>query len=154
MYPMDRMRRLSNPWRMMMTETKRTVLLVDDDDDFLFQHRLHLETAGFNVLVAHGQKEAEAILAQQRPDLAVIDVMMENPDAGFTLCHRIRKQDPSIPGDPGHLGQQRDGPGLHAFHRRAAVLDQGRRPVGQADPLRAAPARDRPRLQPAGSEES
>jgi CheY-like chemotaxis protein len=88
-----------------MTETqvKRTVLLVDDDDDFLFQHRLHLETAGFDVLVAHGQKEAEAILAGvpgtpgRRPDLAVIDVMMENPDAGFTLCHRIRKQDPSIP---------------------------------------------------------
>ena len=79
------------------TETKRTVLLVDDDEDFLFQHRLHLETAGFNVLVAHGSEEAEAILAQQRPDLAVIDVMMENPDAGFTLCHRIRKQDASIP---------------------------------------------------------
>ncbi len=78
-------------------QIKRTVLLVDDDDDFLFQHRLHLETAGFTVLVAHGQKEAEAILAQQRPDLAVIDVMMESPDAGFVLCHRIRKQDPSIP---------------------------------------------------------
>ena len=30
------------------------MLLVDDDDDFLFQHRLHLETAGFDVLVAHG----------------------------------------------------------------------------------------------------
>jgi CheY-like chemotaxis protein len=83
----------------MMSEpqSQRTVLLVDDDDDFLFQHRLHLETAGFNVLVAHGQKEAEVFLARQRPDLAVIDVMMENPDAGFTLCHRIRKQDASIP---------------------------------------------------------
>ena len=78
-------------------QSQRTVLLVDDDDDFLFQHRLHLETAGFNVLVAHGQKEAEVFLARQRPDLAVIDVMMENPDAGFTLCHRIRKQDASIP---------------------------------------------------------
>lgn len=82
-----------------MTEARaqRTVLLVDDDDDFLFQHRLHLETAGFQVLVAHGQKEAEALLARQRPDLAVIDVMMESPDAGFTLCYRIRKQDPTIP---------------------------------------------------------
>lgn len=85
------------------TEVKRTVLLVDDDDDFLFQHRLHLEAAGFEVLLARGQKEAEAVLAGapgtpgRRPDLAVIDVMMETPDAGFTLCHRIRKQDPSIP---------------------------------------------------------
>jgi CheY-like chemotaxis protein len=32
-----------------------------------------------------------------RPDIAVVDVMMENPDAGFVLCHRIRKKDPSIP---------------------------------------------------------
>ena len=91
--------RPENPERLdeRQPNTKRTVLLVDDDDDFLFQHRLHLETAGFNVLLAHGQKEAEALLARQRPDLAVVDVMMENPDAGFMLCHRIRKQDPSIP---------------------------------------------------------
>ena len=79
------------------TESKRTVLLVDDDDDFLFQHRLHLETAGFNVVVARGRQEAEEMLARQRPDLAVIDVMMESPDAGFTLCHHIRKLDPAIP---------------------------------------------------------
>jgi CheY-like chemotaxis protein len=79
------------------TQTKKTVLLVDDDDDFLFQHRLHLETAGFDVAVAHGRKEAEEMLAKKLPDLAVIDVMMESPDAGFTLCHRIRKLDPAVP---------------------------------------------------------
>ena len=79
------------------SNTKKTVLLVDDDDDFLFQHRLHLETAGFDVVVAHGRQEAEELLANKRPDLAVIDVMMESPDAGFTLCHRIRKLDPAIP---------------------------------------------------------
>ena len=119
------------------TEPKRTVLLVDDDDDFLFQHRLHLETAGFHVLAAHGQKEAEAILARQRPDLAVIDVMMENPDAGFTLCHRIRKQDPSIPVILVTSVNSETGLDFDAFDRRTAVLDQGRRAVGQADPLRA-----------------
>ena len=32
-----------------------------------------------------------------RPDVAVVDVMMEYPDAGFVLCHHIRKKDPSIP---------------------------------------------------------
>jgi len=83
--------------KMTETQTKKTVLLVDDDDDFLFQHRLHLETAGFDVTVARGRQEAEELLAKQLPDLAVIDVMMESPDAGFTLCHRIRKLDPAIP---------------------------------------------------------
>ena len=26
-----------------------------------------------------------------------LDVMMENPDAGFTLCYHIRKKYPSVP---------------------------------------------------------
>jgi CheY-like chemotaxis protein len=80
-----------------MANDKPTVLLVDDDDDFLFQQRVQLEEAGFNVISAQGQAEAEELLAKQRPDLAVVDVMMENPDAGFVLCHHIRKLDASIP---------------------------------------------------------
>jgi CheY-like chemotaxis protein len=75
----------------------RTVLLVDDDSDFLFQQKVQLEAAGFQVLTAAGQKQAEEILAQHRPDLAVVDLMMDNPDTGFTLCYRIRKKDPTIP---------------------------------------------------------
>jgi CheY-like chemotaxis protein len=75
----------------------RTVLLVDDDGDFLFQQKLQLEAAGFHVLTAAGQRQAEEILAEHRPDLAVVDLMMDNPDTGFTLCYRIRKKDPSIP---------------------------------------------------------
>ena len=34
----------------------RTVLLVDDDGDFLFQQKLQLEAAGFHVLTAAGQR--------------------------------------------------------------------------------------------------
>jgi CheY-like chemotaxis protein len=80
-----------------MTTDKPVVLLVDDDEDFLFQQRLQLEDAGFEVVAAHGQSQAEKLLAGRRPDVAVLDVMMENPDAGFVLCHHIRKHDPSIP---------------------------------------------------------
>jgi len=82
-----------------MTEIqdKPTVLLVDDDDDFLFQHRLQLEAAGFQVVAAEGKAKAEEILAKFVPDLAVLDVMMEDPDAGFTLCHHIRKRYPEVP---------------------------------------------------------
>lgn len=80
-----------------MTIDKPLVLLVDDDEDFLFQQRLQLEKAGFEVVAAHGRRAAEGILAERRPDVAVVDVMMENPDAGFVLCHHIRKSDPTIP---------------------------------------------------------
>jgi CheY-like chemotaxis protein len=80
-----------------VTTDKPLVLLVDDDEDFLFQQRLQLEKAGFEVVAAHGRSAAEGILADRRPDVAVVDVMMENPDAGFVLCHHIRKSDPTIP---------------------------------------------------------
>jgi CheY-like chemotaxis protein len=76
---------------------KPLVLLVDDDEDFLFQQRVQLQDAGFEVLTAHGQSQAETVLADHQPDIAVIDVMMENPDAGFVLCHHIRKKMPTVP---------------------------------------------------------
>jgi two-component system, OmpR family, response regulator len=82
---------------MNFNDDRKTVLLVDDDGDFLFQQRLQLEKAGFHVLPAANGDEARRLLDQQMPDLAVVDVMMENPDAGFTLCYQIRKRDPSIP---------------------------------------------------------
>lgn len=80
-----------------MATERPLVLLVDDDEDFLFQQRVQLQDAGFEVITAHGQSQAEKVLAERRPDVAVVDVMMENPDAGFVLCHHIRKKLPSIP---------------------------------------------------------
>ena len=52
---------------MTIANEKPTVLLVDDDDDFLFQHRLQLEKAGFNVIVAQGQGPAEKSSASSAP---------------------------------------------------------------------------------------
>jgi len=82
---------------MTATPERPAVLLVDDDSDFLFQQKLQLETAGFEVLAAAGEAQARQLLVGRRPDLAVLDVMMDNPDAGFTLCYHIRKTDPTIP---------------------------------------------------------
>lgn len=79
-----------------MTES-RTILVVDDDPDFILQQRLQLEAAGFRVLSADGQAKAEALLATEKPDLAILDLMMENFDAGFVLSHRIKKTYPGTP---------------------------------------------------------
>lgn len=82
----------------MMDETRTaTILLVDDDEDFLFQERTMLESAGFEVITAGGRAEAEDRLKDLRPDLAVVDLMMEELDAGFTLCYQIKQKDASIP---------------------------------------------------------
>jgi CheY-like chemotaxis protein len=75
----------------------KTILVVDDDIDFLDQQKLLLETAGYQVLTAEGRRPAERLLDGRRPDLAVIDLMMEEMDGGFTLCYHIKRKDPTIP---------------------------------------------------------
>jgi CheY-like chemotaxis protein len=75
----------------------KTILVVDDDFDFINQQKVRLEKAGFNVVTAESQRRAEELLSQTRPDLAVVDLMMEYKDSGFALCYHIKKKDPSIP---------------------------------------------------------
>jgi CheY-like chemotaxis protein len=76
---------------------KTTVLLVDDDLDFLEQHKLLLLAKGFEVLTAESQAQAEQLLMTVRPDVAVLDLMLEHVDGGFALCYHIKKLDPKIP---------------------------------------------------------
>jgi DNA-binding response OmpR family regulator len=76
---------------------KKVVLLVDDDIDFLFQMRFYLEKQDFEVLAAESQKEAEKLLETVKPDIAVIDLMMEQEDSGFILSYRLKNQYPQVP---------------------------------------------------------
>jgi two-component system alkaline phosphatase synthesis response regulator PhoP len=74
-----------------------TILVVDDDPDFLAQIRLQLQAAGFQVLSAGSVKEADEVLAENWPDLVVADLMMDFMDAGLVLAHRVKKKDPKTP---------------------------------------------------------
>ena len=75
---------------------KKKVLIVDDDFDFMEQLEMML-SANFDVIKAGGQVSAEELLKTEIPDIAVIDLMMENTDGGFALSYHIKKLNPSIP---------------------------------------------------------
>lgn len=75
----------------------KTILVVDDDVDYRDMERIQLEAAGYTVLAADGEKQAQEMLAKQKPDLALVDLMLEHVDGGFALCHRIKVMDPNIP---------------------------------------------------------
>lgn len=75
----------------------QTVLLVDDDEDFRYQQRLQLEAAGFTVIEAQSAKEAEELLGNNTIHLAVVDLLMEQADSGFTLCYHLKKKYPNLP---------------------------------------------------------
>jgi CheY-like chemotaxis protein len=74
-----------------------TILIVDDDIDYLFQTKLKLEQLGFKTITADSQREAELILEKTKPDLAILDLMMENEDSGFILSYKIKKKYPDVP---------------------------------------------------------
>lgn len=81
----------------MPSNTNKTILIVDDDLDYLFQLKLQVEKFGFKVIVAESQKEAENLLASVKPDLAILDLMMENDDSGFILCYKMKRKYPDVP---------------------------------------------------------
>lgn len=76
---------------------KQTILVVDDDADFLEQMRVQLEAAGYAVVTAAGQAKAEEALARGLPDLLLVDLMMEQADGGFSLCYHAKRRNPDLP---------------------------------------------------------
>ncbi|HNQ59515.1 MAG TPA: response regulator [Bacteroidales bacterium] len=71
------------------------ILLVDDDIDFVFIQKAFLEKEGFQVITA-GDKFAGFERARaEKPDLAILDVMMTTDQEGFEMAREMRK-DPQL----------------------------------------------------------
>jgi DNA-binding response OmpR family regulator len=77
-----------------MSELKnKKILLVDDDLDLLEQHKLLFESKGYLVLTADNSKDGFDLFKKEKPDAAVIDLIMEQHDSGFILCYKIKKEE-------------------------------------------------------------
>jgi len=75
----------------------RSILVVDDDQDFLAQQRLRLESAGYRVECLAGVAPARERLSGPEPDLAIVDLMMEDMDGGIVLARELKKRWPELP---------------------------------------------------------
>lgn len=80
-----------------MNTDKKLVLIADDDADYLFQMKLRVEGFGYQVITADSAAEAEEILKDRKPDLAIFDLMMETDDSGFVLSYKAKKLYPDLP---------------------------------------------------------
>jgi DNA-binding response OmpR family regulator len=68
------------------------VLAADDDEDILALVAFRLERSGYTVLQARDGQEALDLALSEKPDLAVLDVMMPKLD-GFELTRRLRAEE-------------------------------------------------------------
>lgn len=80
-----------------MPDNKHVILYVDDDEDYRFVIRQILEAEGYEVVEAEDGEEGLRQLREQRPDLVLVDLMMEEVDAGVALLKQIRAVDSSLP---------------------------------------------------------
>jgi CheY-like chemotaxis protein len=79
-----------------MSEAK-TILIVDDDLDILEQYSLMLKSDGYEVVQASSLAEAEETILTVRPDVAILDLIMEEKDAGFVLCNQLKRLYANLP---------------------------------------------------------
>jgi CheY-like chemotaxis protein len=71
------------------------ILIIDDDPDIVLAVRLCLEDAGHEVLEAGNGTEGLETIKTERPDLIILDVMMDTTTEGFQLSLKLRSPDPT-----------------------------------------------------------
>jgi len=76
-----------------------TILVVDDDPDFLEFTRIVLESRGHRVLTANNGEAGLALARAARPDLAILDILISYSLTGLSLLQEVRA-DPHIASIP------------------------------------------------------
>ena len=67
---------------------KKKILVFDDDPDIGIFCKTVLETKGWEVKVFHEAFGAADVVDVEKPDLIILDIMMEQSDSGAVLDHR------------------------------------------------------------------
>ena len=75
----------------------QNVLLIDDDPDFRQKAKQFLQEAGYNVTEAEGENQAYEVVRNKKFDIAIVDLILENSDSGFTLSYHFKKDYPKMP---------------------------------------------------------
>ena len=71
---------------------KQTILIVDDEPDFVTMLKHNFQSEGYTVAVAYNGVEAIQKVKNSPPDAIVLDVMMPEKD-GYEVCSELKNDD-------------------------------------------------------------
>jgi two-component system, OmpR family, alkaline phosphatase synthesis response regulator PhoP len=73
----------------------KKILLVDDDVDLVMSMKVYLSSRGFQIATAHNGKDAYARIVESRPDLIVLDCMMDYDEEGMVFASALKTDNPT-----------------------------------------------------------
>src|SRR3954470_12461511 len=77
---------------------KRTVAIVEDEPAIRDNYAAAFTREGYVVRTYPNRTQAMTAFAARLPDLAVIDISLEDePEGGFELCRQLRSLSPELP---------------------------------------------------------
>jgi CheY-like chemotaxis protein len=77
----------------------KKILVIDDDSDFVESVVNLLEAKGYQVASASNGKDGVAKAKTEKPNMILLDVMMNTKDEGFTVARELQ-QTPGVKGTP------------------------------------------------------
>ncbi len=73
------------------------IAVIDDDPDIIEASSLVLSSNGHEVISASNPDDGYKLVTEKKPDLIILDVMMDEPDDGFFLAQKFRKEKINTP---------------------------------------------------------
>jgi DNA-binding response OmpR family regulator len=71
------------------TEAKK-IMVIDDDPDYREAVTTILKSAMYDVVTASNPKEGKERVLEEKPDLILLDIMMDSLFDGFSLCNAVK----------------------------------------------------------------
>lgn len=69
---------------------KAKILVIDDDPDFRKVVTIMLKSGAYIVVTANDPQEGKEMLFREKPDLILLDIMMDSIFDGFSFCNEIK----------------------------------------------------------------
>jgi len=75
-----------------MGDNRARILIIDDDPDIVEAMKVVLESKEYQVTFALSGREGLKKVKLEKPDLIILDVMMETGDEGFNVARELKKE--------------------------------------------------------------